>query len=196
MDVLIIFMLLVFPVLLFVSLWAITVHNNILRMSQTVIRSWADVITYERQKIKILESLEPILTNIISHESKVYGNITSMRSSINSLNNNKLDADEIEKIEDSSQEVFKQLYAVQENYPDLKSNMLFMNQMNEIVKQNENVGAALSNFNRNSDIFNSLIVTFPNNIVNKYMTKKDLIKTFVDVDAESSFDYQPNFEKE
>ena len=38
----------------------IGIHNGIIAAFNTVKRSWADVHTYERQKVNILEALEPV----------------------------------------------------------------------------------------------------------------------------------------
>ena len=39
----------------------IVIRNNIVRHHNATIRAWSDVATYERQKIKILDGLEPLV---------------------------------------------------------------------------------------------------------------------------------------
>ena len=39
----------------------IVIRNNIVRHYNATIRAWSDVATYERQKIKILDGLEPLV---------------------------------------------------------------------------------------------------------------------------------------
>ncbi len=64
--------------------------------------------------------------------------------------------------------------SVVENYPELKANDIYLKMMNEIEEQNENVGAAISIFNRNVELFNNHIQIFPNNIVNTMTVGKKL----------------------
>ena len=65
---------------------------------------------------------------------------------------------------------------------------------NEAVEeQNENVGAAISIFNRNVELFNNHIQIFPNNIVNTMTVGKKAVRPFRDAAALQNFDYRPNF---
>lgn len=45
--------------------------------------------------------------------------------------------------------------------------------MDDIQEQNENVGAAISIFNRNVEVFNNQIEVFPNNIINTMTLSKN-----------------------
>lgn len=42
----------------------IVIRNNIVRHHNATIRAWSDVASYERQKVKILDSLQPRSNNI------------------------------------------------------------------------------------------------------------------------------------
>ena len=50
--------------------------------------------------------------------------------------------------------------------------------MNEIEEQNENVGAAISIYNRNVELFNNQIQVFPHNIVNNMLLQKESCASF------------------
>ena len=65
--------------------------------------------------------------------------------------------------------------------------------MREITNQNENVGAAITIFNRNVEHFNNTIQIFPNNLVNSMTLNKKALKPFNDKLQDSNFDYKPNF---
>ena len=65
--------------------------------------------------------------------------------------------------------------------------------MHEITDQNENVGAAISIFNRNVEHFNNSIQIFPNNVVNSMSLNKKPLKPFQDRVMDIGFDYKPNF---
>ena len=65
--------------------------------------------------------------------------------------------------------------------------------MHEIDEQNENVGAAITIYNRNVELFNNYIQVFPNNMINTATTAKKPVRAFRDNGAAQSFDYRPNF---
>jgi LemA protein len=65
--------------------------------------------------------------------------------------------------------------------------------MREIAEQQENVGAAIRIFNQNVEDFNNGIEQFPNSVINNMLNKKEKLNTFRDEEAESGFEYKPNF---
>ena len=87
----------------------------------------------------------------------------------------------------------KSLNVVVENYPELKANQLYAKMMDDIQEQNENVGAAITIFNRNVEAFNNTIEVFPNNIINTMTLAKKAIRPFSDPVVNQNFDYKPNF---
>lgn len=173
--------------------YVINTRNALVKSFNAVKRAWSDVSVYERQKVKILESLEPVLEQYVSHESDVFKKISEMRSAAGRLNADSIDVSAVEQIESNSEVVMRELYAVSENYPDIKANMLFLRNMDEIVEQNENVGAALSIYNSNTEMFNNEISLFPKNIVNNMFTKFDVIENFTDSSTDQNIEYKPNF---
>ena len=87
----------------------------------------------------------------------------------------------------------RSLNVVVENYPELKADQLYLKMMHEIDEQNENVGAAITIYNRNVELFNNYIQVFPNNIINTLTLSKKAIRPFRDQAATQNFDYRPNF---
>lgn len=62
-------------------------------------------------------------------------------------------------------EIMGQLYAVGENYPELRSSTLYANLQGQIAEQNEYLAAAKRTVNSNISLLNQLAVTFPSSIV-------------------------------
>lgn len=89
--------------------------------------------------------------------------------------------------------ILKNLNVVVENYPELKADQLYLKMMDEIQQQNENVGAAITIFNRNVEEFNNTIQVFPNNLINTLTLSKKPIRPFSDPILLKNFDYRPNF---
>ena len=103
------------------------------------------------------------------------------------------DVSRLQHIESLSKDLMKNLSVVVENYPELKADTLYAKMMDDIQEQNENVGAAISIFNRNVEAFNNNIQIFPNNLVNSVTLSKKTIRPFSDSIAMQNFDYRPNF---
>ena len=172
---------------------AIMIRNTIVRHHNASIRAWSDVASYERQKIKILDGLQTLVEQYSSFEQGTLEKVTELRRNILNLNINSTDVSQLQRIESLNQELMRSLNVVVENYPELKANEIYLKMMNEIEEQNENVGAAITIFNRNVELFNNYIQVFPNNIINTLTLSKKAIHPFRDQAATQNFDYRPNF---
>ena len=186
---LLIFLLLIIAVVVA----CIMIRNNIVRHHNASVRAWSDVASYERQKIKILDGLQPLVEQYSGFEKGTLEKVTELRQNILNLNINNTDVSQLQRIESLNKELMRSLNVVVENYPELKANEIYLKMMNEIEEQNENVGAAITIFNRNVELFNNQIEVFPNNLINTLTLSKKTIRPFKDNLATENFDYKPNF---
>ena len=186
--------LLIFLLLIIAAIVAcVMIRNNIVRHHNASIRAWSDVASYERQKVKILDGLQPLVEQYSSFEKGTLEKVTELRQQILNLNMQETDVSRLQHIESLSKDLMKNLSVVVENYPELKADTLYAKMMDDIQEQNENVGAAISIFNRNVEAFNNNIQIFPNNLVNSVTLSKKTIRPFSDSIAMQNFDYRPNF---
>ena len=188
MGIFIILVLIIAPIIALIYL-----RNNIVRYYNATIRAWADVTSFERQKLKTLEELAPVVEQYAAMEKGTLEKVTELRQNILNLNVNQTDVGQLQHIEALSKDLMRSLNVVVENYPELKANELYAKMMHEIDEENENVGAAITIFNRNVEAFNNQIQVFPNNIVNSLTVNKRTIRPFRDNQVSQNFDYRPNF---
>ncbi|WP_347456211.1 LemA family protein [Acinetobacter thermotolerans] len=185
------FVFVVIPILVIIAI--ILIRNSIVRHHNATIRAWSDVASYERQKLKILDGLQPLVEQYSSFEKGTLEKVTELRQNIMNLNIKDADIAQLQRIESLNRELMHNLNVVIENYPELKANEIYLKMMNEIEEQNENVGAAISIYNRNVELFNNQIQIFPHNIINNMLLKKKAVRPFRDQVVTQSFDYRPNF---
>jgi LemA protein len=176
-----------------IVVWAIYIRNNIVRYFNATKRAWSEVANFERQKVKTLEALEATLDQYTQFEKSTLEKVTELRQQILNLNVNDTDISQLQQIEKMSKELIRSLNVVVENYPELKADALYSKMMDDIQEQNENVGAAITIFNRNVELFNNQIEVFPNNLINTLTLSKKAIRPFKDNLATENFDYKPNF---
>lgn len=168
-------------------------YNQIVNVYNSVRRAWADVLTQERQRGRIIPELEKALKEHTDFESDLQTKITKLRQGIDSLRDDEIDTQKYREITQVSKELMGSINVAVENYPNLKASESFAKYMHEITNQEDNVGAALRIFNQNVEEFNSLLQRIPTNLINSWFNKKAIIEVFSDQTAESSFDYKPNF---
>lgn len=171
----------------------IQIRNSIIRHHNATIRAWSDVASFERQKVKILDHLESLVIQYTHFEKDTLSQVTALRQNILNLKINEHDISTLQHIEALNQQLMHNLSVVVENYPELKTNTLYLKMMHEIEQQNENVGASIIIYNRNVELFNNYIQIFPNNIINTATIAKKQVRAFQDQTITQSFDYRPNF---
>jgi len=78
--------------------------------------------------------------------------VTELRQNIMNLNIKDADIGQLQRIESLNKQLMHSLNVVIENYPELKANDIYLKMMAEIEEQNENVGAAITIYNRNVEL--------------------------------------------
>lgn len=189
MDSSMIFLVLVGVIILAI----IIIYNGIISRANAAQRAWANVITQERQKNKIIPHLQTVTEQYQQFESGVQEKITALRSALGGLSSEKMDTNKLAEVETATRNLVQGMHIAVENYPELKANEMFGKLMREIAEQQENIGAAIRIFNQNVEAFNNGIEIFPNSMVNSLLNKKSKLNTFNDTEAEAGFDYKPNF---
>ena len=186
-------LLIFLAIFVLIVIWGVSVRNHIVRYFNATRRAWSEVANFERQKVQTLDSLENTLQQYTQFEKSTLEKVTELRQQILNLNLNHADISQLQHIERLNQDLMKSLNVVVENYPELKADHLYAKMMDDIQEQHENVGAAISIFNRNVEEFNNLIQIFPNNLVNSLTLSKKAIRPFSDTVLTQNFDYRPNF---
>ncbi|OUY08744.1 LemA family protein [Acinetobacter populi] len=180
-------------IIIFIVVIFIMIRNNIVKNENATKRAWADVASFERQKVKILDDLQPLIDRYGEFEQTTMTQISALRQNILNLNSDKQDVRQLEQIEQQTSQLLNGIHVQVEAYPELKANEIYQKLMHEITEQNENVGAAISIFNRNVEHFNNSIQIFPNNVVNSLTLNRKALKPFQDRVMNNGFDYKPNF---
>lgn len=176
-----------------VILSIIVIYNGIISRANAAQRAWANVITQERQKNKIIPHLESLSDQYQQFESSVQQQIASLRSALGHLSSDKMNTSQLAEVETATRNLVQGMHIAVESYPELKANEILIKLMREITEQQENIGAAIRIFNQNVEAFNNGIEVFPNAFINSLLNKKHKLNTFNDAQAASGFDYKPNF---
>lgn len=137
--------------------WFIGVSNRLNRYQVSIDESKATVDIALAKRYDVLSDLCAAVKKFTEHENDIMGQLIKVRQG-GSI------ADTNAAIENQS-EVLRQIYAVGENYPELRSSDLYVNLQNQIAEQNEYLAAAKRTVNSNISQFNQVVVSFPNNIV-------------------------------
>lgn len=136
--------------------WVIGMYNMLVMALQTIKNQWSNIKTeYQRRADLILNLAESVksykkfekstMVELAAARSGKFGNTT---------------AEEMKKMK-GLEGVFGRLIATYENYPDLKSNTVYMSLMDELKMTENRVNIARTDYNELVRDYNILIRAFP-----------------------------------
>lgn len=179
-------------VLTIIALYVIMTYNSIIGLTNQVKNSWANVLVQEQQKQKIIPKLMDSVKGYSEFESTLQKQITELRTMTNGLSKNSIEPEKLKEVENKTNDMLSSIKVSVESYPELKASELYQKLMTEITEQQENVGASLRIFNSNVNIHNSKIQSFPTNIVNGMLNKREPVSMFNNQEASQSVGFSPD----
>ena len=143
----------------------ILIYNKLVSIKNLVGEAWSGIDIQLKRRSDLIPNLIATVKAYSTHETSTLEKITQLRTiaiSANSIN---------EKItaETSLSSNLRTLFAVAENYPDLKASNNFANLQNELSIIEEQLQLSRRYYNAVTRDYNSCITIFPNNLIAKFL---------------------------
>lgn len=144
-------------------------YNRIIRLENRIDNAWAQIDVQLRRRAELIPNLMETVKGYMKHEKEVLENVTKARSALMSAKTpqENIDADNM------LTGALKSLFAVSENYPDLKANQNFLQLQDELTHTEDKIAYARQHYNDTTLRFNNTIETFPGLIFAQRMGKKE-----------------------
>lgn len=160
--------------LIVLFIFIVWIHNRFIRLKNNVNKSWANVDVLLKQRSDELPNLISIIKGYIKHEKEVLITLTKVRSYLlnERILSKKAAADNI------ISETLKTIFAIAENYPDLKANENFIQLQGRITGLENELADRREFYNDSVTIYNIRIQSFPDLIIAKmlHLTNLDLFR--------------------
>ncbi len=155
-------------------LWVIGIYNGLVRLKNRVSEAWSDIDVQLKRRYDLIPNLIETVKGYASHEKELFEKVTQARTAAMNAGNVK----EHEQAENMLSGTLKTLFAVSENYPDLKANENFAKLQDELSDTENKIQAARRFYNGQVRDFNTKIEVFPNNIFSKMLgfTQRELFE--------------------
>jgi len=155
-------------IVLFLLLIFFGYYNRIIRLENRIDNSWAQIDVQLRRRAELIPNLMETVKGYMKHEKEVLENVTKARSAIMSAKSpqENIDADNM------LTGALKSLFAVAENYPDLKANQNFLNLQDELANTENKIAYSRQHFNDTVLRYNNLVETIPGKWFAGFMNKK------------------------
>lgn len=154
-------LLVVLAILAVVAIWAVAMYNSLVRFRNEIDNSWAQIDVQLKRRSDLIPNLVETVKGYASHESETLERVIQARNMAVSA---KSIGERVES-ENILSGALKSLFAVSEQYPDLKANQNFMALQEEITSTENKVAFARQFYNDRVLAYNNQRQTFPSNIV-------------------------------
>ena len=149
--------------------YIVTIYNGLIKLKNNIKKSWANIDVLLKQRSDELPKLISTVKGYMKHEKEVLENLTNART--NFLNANTVA--ESAAADNMISGALKSLFAVAENYPDLKANENFMQLQNRISGIENEIADRREFYNDSVNQYNIRIQSIPDVIVARMMGYTD-----------------------
>lgn len=153
------YILLLFPIVGIVYL--IIIYNSLVKLKNNREQSMSDIDVQLKNRYDLVPNLVSTVKGYATHEKDLFENITKARTAAMGAKG----IDDKVKAENEFSSTIKSLFAVAENYPELKANENFLQLQRELSDLENKIAAARRFFNSATKEFNTAIQMFPNSII-------------------------------
>ena len=153
--------------------WAIGLYNRIIRAENECDRMWSNVDVVLQQRYDQFTSLVETIRGYAKHEKEMFDQFAEVRMAAAGASKGG-DIGGVMKNEALLGQMLPKIYAVAEQYPDLKANENFLQLQNEISDMENIISDRREAYNAAATNFNNLIEVFPNVVVANWMGKGEL----------------------
>lgn len=137
----------------------IFIYNRLVALRQTREQAFADIDVQLRQRFDLIPNLLETVKGYASHEKEVLQGVTEARTSVGKAQGG--DLGERVGAENMLSQAMMNLFAVAENYPDLKADTNYRQFMSELSDIENKIAAARRFFNNATSELNTAVEQFP-----------------------------------
>ena len=151
----------ILAILAAIIVWMISIYNGLIRLKNRVDEAWADIDVQLKRRYDLIPNLVETVKGYAKHERELFTKVTEARSRAMQAGSLKDKAE----AENMLSQTLKSLFAVAENYPELKASENFAKLQDELTDTENKIQAARRFYNGQVRDFNTKIQIFPNNLI-------------------------------
>lgn len=148
-------------VVVFILGWGVLSYNRLIRLKVRSEESWRDIDTQLKRRYDLIPNLVETVKGYASHEKGVFEQVTLARAKAIDASSPKEQA----IAEEGLRGALKSLFAVVENYPQLKANENFLGLQQTLEQVEDAVQRSRVYYNAVVRDLNTRISIFPQNII-------------------------------
>ena len=159
--------------------YVLLAYNSLIRRRNQATEAWSDIDVQLKRRHDLIPNLVETVKGYATHEREAFENVTAARARALGA----ATPAEHAQAENQLTATLKSLFAVSENYPDLKANANFLELQRELADSENKIQAARRFYNTNVRDYNTALQTVPSNIIANMFGFKE--REFFEVEDEA-----------
>ncbi len=144
-----------------IIIWIIYIYNRLVTLRNRVKEAWSDIEVQLKRRYNLIPNIIETVKGYAAHERGVFEEVTEARTRAISAQGIKEKA----QAENALTSTLKNLFAVAENYPQLKASQNFLELQRELSDTENKIQAARRFYNANVRDYNIYLEKFPQNTI-------------------------------
>lgn len=156
-----IWILIIGAIIIILIIIIIVIYNNLVKARNKVKNAWAQIDVQLNRRNDLIPNLVETVKGYAGHEKSVLENVTKARSGL-------MNASSVKDIQEADNQLtgaLRTLFAVAENYPELKANDNFKELQSELSGTEDKIAYSRQFYNDTVLMYNNTCQEFPNNII-------------------------------
>lgn len=148
-------------IIIIILLSLVFVYNGLVGARNKVKNAWSQIDVQLKRRADLIPNLVETVKGYASHEKGVFENVTKARAGL-------LNAETVkdnQKANNQLTEALKTLFAVAENYPDLKASTNFQDLQKQLSETEDKIAYSRQFYNDTVLMYNNKCQMFPSNII-------------------------------
>lgn len=142
--------------------WAISLYNVLVQQRMLVKEATADVETLLKKRFDLVPNIVSTVKGYAKHEEGVFTKVTELRTKFEKSSG---DMSELSAVNNEMTSTLKTLFAVAENYPDLKANASFLQLQAQLSDLETEIQKSRRYYNATVKEYNTRLQVFPNVLI-------------------------------
>lgn len=153
-----------------IVLWVIFNYNRLITLRNRAKEAWSDIDVQLKRRYNLIPNLVETVKGYAAHEREIFERVTQARAQAMGAQTLK----EKGEAENMLSQTLKSLFAVAENYPQLRASENFLELQRELTDTEDKIQAARRFYNGNVRDLNITIESFPANILASMFSFKQM----------------------
>jgi LemA protein len=151
------------------AIYALVTFNGLVRLRNQAEEAFSDIDVQLKRRHDLIPNLVETVKGYAAHERQTFENVTAARANAVAATGPQEQA----QAENALSGALRQLFAVAENYPDLKASQNFLELQNELTDTEDKIQASRRFYNMTVRDLNVKVQQFPSSVVARFANAQE-----------------------